>query len=242
MTLGILYGIGVGPGQPDLITLRAVRVLARVDVVFAARSTRNDYSLALSIAEPHLKPEARIERLGFPMSRDPEELTRAWEANGRLVAEVLRSGHDAAFLTLGDPMIYSTFGYLLQTLERMDPDLPVEVIPGVTSYQAAAARTRTILTESGENLLITSGVEDDTRFQELLPLADNAVILKTYKQFGKIRGILEKLDLARSTVLASRVGLPDERIIRDIGSLNGDTPPYLSLMIVKKSPKGPEDR
>ena len=81
---GILYGIGVGPGDPELITLKAVRALGKVDVVFAAASTKNDYSTAYSIAKPHLREDARVEHLGFPMTKDSDVLEKAWQANAKI--------------------------------------------------------------------------------------------------------------------------------------------------------------
>ena len=117
---GTLYGIGVGPGDPELITLKAIKVLHRVPHIFAACSTKNSYSLALSIVRCHLNG-AGIEHLPFPMSKDPQVLASAWEQNARRVLEVLATGSDAAFVTLGDPLTYSTFGYLLKTLKGLAP-------------------------------------------------------------------------------------------------------------------------
>jgi precorrin-2/cobalt-factor-2 C20-methyltransferase len=129
---GTLYGIGVGPGDPDLITLKAVKTLAGVDVVFAAASTKNESSLALSIAGPHLRQGAETLRLDFPMTRDQAVLDAAWQDNARKVSGVLAQGKSAAFLTLGDPLTYSTFGYLLRTLNGLLAEIPIKVIPGVT--------------------------------------------------------------------------------------------------------------
>lgn len=231
MQSGTLYGIGVGPGAPDLLTLRAVSTLEGVDVVFAAASTRNDYSVALDIARPHLKPDVTIERLDFPMTRDTTTLHEAWRANAEAVAQVLRSGRNAAFLTLGDPLIYSTFGYLLRTLRKLAPELPVEVIPGITSYQAAAARTRTILCESGENLLLLAGIQDASRLDAALDNADNAVILKAYRNFSSIRDMLAAHAEQRDTVFVSRLGMEGE-IVADSLAEAPDAPHYLSLLLV----------
>jgi len=121
---GTLYGIGVGPGDPELITLKALKVLHRVPHIFAACSTKNSYSLALSIVRCHLNG-AGIEHLPFPMTKDTQVLASAWERNARRVLEVLATGSDAAFVTLGDPLTYSTFGYLLKTLKRLDPGVSI---------------------------------------------------------------------------------------------------------------------
>ena len=183
---GTLYGVGVGPGSPDLLTLRAVSVLRSVDVILAAASPKNDDSLALSIAGPHLPPGCDVMRLDFPMTRDREVLRQAWNANASQVAGIVRSGKNAAFLTLGDPLIYSTFGYLMRTLSRTVPGLPIEIVPGVTSYQAAAARTHTVLCEGEESLLLISGIADGERLKRLLLHSDSAVIPKHYRNVDTI--------------------------------------------------------
>ena len=230
---GTLYGIGVGPGDPELLTLKAVRVLGQVDVIFAAASTKNDYSTAYSIAKPHLKEGVRIVRLGFPMTKDQDALDAAWAENARLVAEVLDNGQDAAFLTLGDPLTYSTYGYLQRTLLAMNPDLRLRAVPGITSFHAAAARVGLVLCESKESLLITSGVADPDRLEEQLNSADNAVILKAYKNFDDIRALLNKLRLADTTVLVSRLGMDEESILMDIKDAPKQ-PHYFSLALVKR--------
>ena len=166
---GTLYAVGVGPGAPDLLTLRAVEALRRVDVILAAASPRNDYSRALETARPHLRPDVRLQRLEFPMTHDRATLRAAWEKAAGITRDVLRGGENAAFLTIGDPLVYSTFGYLLKTLRQLDDSLPVEIIPGITSFQAAAARTRTILCESHETLCIIPGIRDEESLTQTLP-------------------------------------------------------------------------
>lgn len=231
---GTLYGIGVGPGDPELLTLKAVRILGEVDVIFAAASTKNDYSTAYAIAKPHLKDGVRIVQLGFPMTKDKDALESAWRANAEAVAEVLDAGRNAAFLTLGDPLTYSTYGYLQRTLLSMNPDLKLRAVPGITSFHAAAARIGLVLCESKESLLITSGVADSARLEEQLNSADNAVILKAYKNFDEIRALLTKLRLADTTVLVSRLGMDEESILMDIKDAPKQ-PHYFSLALVKRN-------
>ncbi len=235
-TKGTLHGIGVGPGDPELLTLKAVRVLGEVDVVYAAASTKNDYSTAFHIAEPHMKEGVRVEHLGFPMTKDQDELEAAWNANAKIVSEALNRGENAAFLTLGDPLTYSTYGYLQRTLLSIDDTIKLQSIPGITSFHAAASKIGLVLTESKESLLITSGVADPEKLEAQLDVADNAVILKAYKNFEDIRGTLEKLRLADKTVLVSRLGMDGETILMDIKDAP-KTPHYFSLALVKKNGK-----
>ncbi len=228
---GTLYGIGVGPGDPDLLTIKAVKKLARVDVVFAASSTKNAYSVALSIAQPHLRDVVQVVQLGFPMSRHAEVLQKAWHENATIVAKQLLAGRHCAFLTLGDPLIYSTFGYLLRTLRALHPELPVEIVPGITSYQASAAHTGTVLCEAEENLLLLSGMANG--LEEKLKHADNAVILKAYRNFTNIRETLEATGNSPRSTFVSRLGMTGETVAKSLKDAPA-SPHYFSLLLVTK--------
>jgi len=236
-TAGTLYGIGVGPGDPELITLKALKVLQSVPHIFASCSTKNTYSLALSIVRCHLNG-AGIEHLPFPMTKDPQVLASAWEQNARRVLEVLATGSDAAFVTLGDPLTYSTFGYLLKTLKRLNPQVGIVTIPGITSYSAAAALTQIPLTEGEESFYLVSGALGAAQLKEVIDKSDNIVILKTYRYFDEIYQVLEDMDLLDRTTCISRCGLEGETIVENLRDLKGRELPYLSMVIIKKKGKG----
>jgi len=231
--LGTLFGLGVGPGDPELLTIKAARILGQVDAVFAAASSKNDYSIAEAIVAPHLPATAAVARLSFPMTRDEAVLAEAWAFNAAAMADVLVSGRDAAFITLGDPLLYSTFGYVLPLLRALLPDLPVEIVPGITSFQAAAARTGQVLVESGENLLIASGVDEDGRLRRALAEADNAVILKAYRSFPRLRAMLGELGLTQGTTFVTRLGHVGEAVERSLDKAP-EKPHYLSLCLIKR--------
>ena len=234
---GTLYGIGVGPGDPELITLKALKVLERVPHIFASCSTKNSYSLALNIVRCHLNG-AGIEHLPFPMTREPQVLEEAWEKNAQRVLEVLGTGADAAFVTLGDPLTYSTFGYLLKTLKRLHPEVRVITIPGITSYSAAAALTHIPLTEGEESFYLVSGALGAARLREVVDKSDNIVMLKTYRNFEEIYQALEELDLLDRATCISRCGLDGETVVENLRDLKGQPVPYLSMIIIKKKGKG----
>jgi precorrin-2/cobalt-factor-2 C20-methyltransferase len=235
--IGTLYGIGVGPGDPELITLKALKVLQMVPHIFASCSSKNSYSLALNIVRCHLNG-AGIEHLPFPMTRDPQVLQEAWEKNAIWVLEVLDSGSDAAFVTLGDPLTYSTFGYLLKTLKRLQPEVRVVTIPGITSYSAAAALTHTPLTEGEESFSLVSGAQGAARLREVVDQSDNIVMLKTYRNFPEIYQALEELDLLDRAVCISRCGLDGETVVENLRDLKEQSMNYLSMIIIKKKGKG----
>ena len=230
---GILYGVGVGPGAPDLLTLRAVRVLGEVDVILAAASPRNDFSAALDTARPHLRADVRVLRLEFPMTRDRSVLREAWRVAAQTTRDVLESGQSAAFLTIGDPLVYSTFGYLMQTLRDLAPHLPIEIIPGITSIQAAAARAGVILCENSETLRVIPGINSRDELEKALDGADTAVILKAYRNLPAIADALRATGRLDSCILASHVEQPAEKLRHGLDPEQG-TPPYMSLIISRK--------
>ncbi|MCD6307293.1 MAG: precorrin-2 C(20)-methyltransferase [Deltaproteobacteria bacterium] len=232
--IGTLYGIGVGPGDPELITLKAAAILHRVSVVFAASSTKNSHSLARNIASVHLRKGVPVEFLGFPMTKQKGMLEVAWRENAGRVLEVLKKGKDAAFITLGDPMTYSTFGYILQTIRETDPHVPIKIIPGITSYQAAAAAAGRVLAEAEESFTVVSGAMGAKRLEQIIDHTDNVVMLKVYKRFDEIMDTLNRLELGEKSVLISRCGLEDEEVSQVSQYAKKSHPPYLSLLIIKK--------
>ena len=236
MNPGTLYGIGVGPGDPDLITLKAARILGKVDVVFAASSSRNSHSQAVEIAKPHLKESVPLRMISFPMTKDQETMEKAWEKNALEIIATLEQGQDAAFLTLGDCMTYSTFGYVLRNIQRLAPQIPIVSIPGITSYQAAASRINTPLVEGEESLTLLSGVHGGGRFRKISQQAENVVFLKAYRNAGDIVQALGEAGMAISIGIV-KCGLEGEQIIHDVNVFREKTPDYWTLIISKKSAK-----
>ena len=234
MKHGTLYGIGVGPGDPELITLKAINALRRVAVVFAAASTKDSHSLAEKIVSSHLKEGVPVEPLGFPMTRDKKILAEAWQENARKVVKALKKGENAAFITLGDPMIYSTFGYLMRTIKETDPDISIEIIPGITSYQAGAATAGQILVEAEESYAVISGALGSQKLKDIINHTDSVVMLKVYRNYKEILNTLNELDLTADSVLISRCGLDGEEIDGNLKDRPEKTPTYLSFLIIKK--------
>lgn len=233
-TTGTLYGIGVGPGDPELMTVKAVNILKRVDVVFTASSSKNSFSLAVDIAKPHLSESAEIEILPFPMTKERDTLKHAWFENSARIVSILEEGKDAAFLTLGDPMTYSTFGYILQHLQDVRPDVVIETVPGITSYQAAAARMNVPLVEAEESLLITSGAYGGAHVRKLSTRAENVVLLKAYKNVKDISEALAENNMIKNSRAIQKCGREGEEIFEDITELANRKPDYWTLILAKQ--------
>jgi precorrin-2/cobalt-factor-2 C20-methyltransferase len=240
MTTGILYGIGVGPGDPELLPLKAVRVLGEVERIFTASSTRNDYSLAMEIVRPHIPRQTPVERLEFPMSKDRKVMVSAWRRHATRIAEVLEQGIKAAFLTLGDPLTYSTYGYILRHLRADWPHLAVCTVPGITSYQAAAAATNRPLVEGEEALLILSGVHGGQRFLQMNQQPENVVFMKAYRNLESIATALEIAGMAEGSLAVTHCSREDEQIHTDLHALGRQAPNYWTLVIAKRNGHAPQ--
>jgi precorrin-2/cobalt-factor-2 C20-methyltransferase len=232
---GALFGIGVGPGDPELITLKSVRILNNVDVVFAAASTKNSYSLAVSVAKPHIPEATSVKKLAFPMSKDKKVTEQAWQENTRVILKELEQGKDVAFITLGDPMTYSTFGYILRHIQAMAPHVDVKTIPGITSYLASAACLNTPLVEGDEALLILSGVKGGERLRQVSGHPENVVFLKAYRNIKDIIAAIKEADMLDNSAGLINCGLPDEEIVKDIQELEDRSPDYWTLLIAKQT-------
>jgi precorrin-2/cobalt-factor-2 C20-methyltransferase len=240
MTTGTLYGIGVGPGDPELLPLKAVRVLGEVAHVFTAASTKNDYSLAVEIVRAHIPPGTTVERLAFPMSRERSVMEHAWRRNASRIAAVLEQGRSAAFLTLGDPLTYSTYGYILRHLRVDWPHLAVRTVPGITSYQAAAAATNRPLVEGEEALLIVSGVHGGQRLLELNRPPENVVFMKAYRNMESVTAALENTGMLAGSLAVTHCSRENEQIHFDLHDLARQAPNYWTLVIAKRNTDAPQ--
>jgi len=232
--LGKFYGIGVGPGDPEFLTVKAVRVLAGAGVVCVPRSGPDRESLALQAARPYLPAGYETLELSFPMSRDRSILEESWRTAGEEVAVRVAAGQVVVFLTLGDPLLYSTYGYLLRYLKKHHPGLERETIPGITSFGAAAAAAGEPLAEGEESLAVLPCAYGLETVERALDTFDNVVLLKVHRRLPELTALLEARGLLEHALLASRVGQPGQFLSADLKSLNFDTAGYMSLIIVKR--------
>lgn len=232
--VGTFYGIGVGPGDPELLTVKAVKILQQVSHIFAASSSKNDYSVALQAVQIYLSPNTQVYSLPFPMTYDQEKLEKAWQQNCKLILDFLLKGEDVAFITIGDPLIYSTYIYLLRKLRHICPEVPVITIPGITSFQAAASVCNIPLVEGEESMAVVSGAQGVSHLEKTLESCDTVVLLKVYRHMPGIIEMLEKKSLNSSICYVSKCGFEDQEIVQTLHELKNRAPNYLSLMIVKK--------
>ncbi|MBN2428838.1 MAG: precorrin-2 C(20)-methyltransferase [Deltaproteobacteria bacterium] len=233
---GKLYGVGVGPGDPQLLTVKAVNIFRKVQVIFDIAGPNSQESVSGNILKGLSDCHARRERLLFSMSGSMASRTACWEKAAERVMEVLSRGENAAVATIGDPLIYSTFGYLRRQILLKMPQADIEVIPGITSFQAAAALRGEPLVENREILTIIPALENSHSNQEALRNSDTAVLLKTYRnRDDKVRQVMETM-IPESIFYAARIGHLDMVMATDPLAISALPPDYLSLLIAKKGP------
>jgi precorrin-2/cobalt-factor-2 C20-methyltransferase len=231
---GTFYGIGVGPGAPDLLTLRAVTILKEVAVVCVPRSSADNDSVALKVARPYIPEGAEIIEIATPMTRDKKVLEAEWQRGAATIAAHLAAGQDVAFITIGDAMLFSTYTYLLKKVRAILPDAPIESVPGITSFAAAAAHLDTSLAEGGEKLAIIPAVDEPADLRPILATFESAVLMKVAGKYEEIVDILAEAGLKDKAVYISKLGYSDQYITTDLDSLRGKKRDYLSLILVKK--------
>ena len=229
---GIFYGIGVGPGDPELLTVKAIRAMEHVDVLIAPKTEKKEGSVALSIAEPYLKKDIEIVYQVFPMVKDFADSTEAWDRNKEEILQFLHEGRNVAFLTLGDPMFYSTYIYVYRLLEH--EDVRIETIPGIPAFTAIGSRLGYPIVEGNDVLSIIPATAEPEKIEQALQGADNVVLMKVYKNFPEIADILARHHMAKQAVMVSRCGLPDERRIQDIEAHKEEPVNYLSTILSRK--------
>lgn len=235
LNYGTLYGIGVGPGDPDLLPLKSVKIIQQVDIIFAASSTKNAHSQAVSIAAPHIPAHSDVRMLPFPMTKDQTEKEVCWKRHALTIIAELEKGKDAAFLTLGDSLTYATYGYVLKYVLDLAPDAPVVTVPGITAYQAAAARINRPLVEGEESLLVVSGVEGGHRLRQFSHQVENVVFMKAYRNAGDITDALDENHMLENSIAVANCCLENEEVIEDVKSLKHRAPGYWTLILAKKN-------
>lgn len=233
--VGCLYGIGVGPGDPELLTVRATRLLSRVPVIFTPQKDGKSKSYARRIIARLVKePEQRVIELVFPMKKDASGLTDYWEKATETIWRHLSNGKDCAFITEGDPFLYGTFIHVFEILQKNHPEVSIEVIPGISSINAAAARALLPLATGSERVAILPATYEDRAIRKTLEDFDTVVFLKINTVFDRVLNILEELNLTEKCIYVSRCTTEDEEIIKDISKLKGQKLDYLSLLIVRR--------
>lgn len=230
---GKLYGIGVGPGDSELMTVKAARIVGEADIIITPKTEKKEGSVALQIAKPYIQDHTEIVPVVFPMVLDAKKQEEGWAEAKQIIVSYLEKGKKVVFLTLGDPMFYSTYMYVYRLIEGTGFD--IETIPGVTAFCAIGAHLGYPIVEKEEVLAIVPATAPKEKIDAVMAVADDAVIMKVYKNFDEVQAILKKHDMADEAVMISRVGLPDETVYHGLSDVPADTKVnYLSTVLAKR--------
>ncbi len=226
---GLLYGLGVGPGDPELITLKALRILQRVKVV-AWPAPDDGKSFARSIVAEYLKADQLEIPIIVPMKTSRHPAKNVYDQAATAISLHLKSGSDVAVLCEGDPFFYGSFMYLF---ERLAADHPCEIVPGVSSLMTAAAVLKRPLAARNDVLTIIPAPLSDTEIEARLAISDAVAFIKVGRHFARLRALLERLDLLQNAAYVERASLPNQKIV-PMSDIGGDAAPYFSMVLVYK--------
>jgi precorrin-2/cobalt-factor-2 C20-methyltransferase len=236
--LGTLYGIGVGPGPQGLIPVAAWQALQRADVIFVPRAASADASVARQCLAGLDVPEERFREVEFTMDPNRRVLSAYYSELAEAIAEELRAGRDVAYLTIGDSLTYSTYGYTLAAVLDRLPDLPHRTFPGVTSYAAAAAALDWPLGEGKERTLILPCPDDMDALRRDIEGHDIVVLMKIGRRLPQVLPLLAEMGIAQQCAFARRIGLPGELLCVDVSRLDATKDlGYLSTMLIRRHPR-----
>lgn len=228
-----LIAVGVGPGDPELITLKGARLIREADVVVTPVGDRSESSIAQSIVAGLVDADRQqLLTQIYPMKKDPAEMEASWRSSATEVAQLVRAGKIVVFVTIGDPFLYSTFLYLYRILRELYPDVPVEIVPGISSINAAAAVADLPLGLAADRIAILPATFEDDKLRQTLIEFDTVVLMKVHRVFHRVRELTKELGCR--AVYVKRVGLAGEAVFQNLDAVRKEDLDYLSLMIVKK--------
>lgn len=232
---GTLYGVGIGPGDPELITVKAFRLMKEADVIAYPSKRSGAKSYALTIVEQYTNGLAK-EMLGliFPMTKDASVLHKQWSKTVEQVYAKLAAGKNVVFVTEGDPNLYSTFIHMARLMNQLHPDVPILTVPGISSLLGAAAQLGIPLADGDDQVAIVPATDDREAMKKALADHDTIIFLKVAKVLDMVLELLQELDLVSQASVVTKVTSGEESIWRDVRQLKGQELEYLTLMVVRK--------
>ena len=234
MKIGTLFGLGVGPGDPELITVKAFRRLQESPVIAYPKKLKGSKSYAHRIVEVYINP-AEKEMLGlvFPMTKDEDTLRTEWTKSVEAIYGYLVQGKDVAFVTEGDPMLFSTFIHLMNLMKSMYPDVPIETVAGISSFNGSVNRLGIALADGDDYVAMIPATEDMEEMRRVIETHDGIVFIKVAKVLDAMLDLLEEMNLLEKAHVVTKV-TSDEEVIWKINELQGAELNYLSCMVVRK--------
>jgi precorrin-2/cobalt-factor-2 C20-methyltransferase len=234
--------VGCGPGDPDLLTIKAVKAIRNADTIICPTSKEGKdsiaYSIISSIIDSSRKPE--VVNLVFPMVKDKETLENTWENNARIISEKVKEGKNVVYLTVGDPSLYSTWIYLQRELKLKYPEIKITVIPGIVSVFAFASKVGISIAEGDETVAVIPACYDLSRVKETAKNCDTMIFLKDGRYFDQVITLLKEAGFPDSSLfaIAQDIGTNEEIVKKlTLGEVTKETltSKYFSIMVVKRA-------
>jgi precorrin-2/cobalt-factor-2 C20-methyltransferase len=236
-----LICVGCGPGDPELLTVKAVNAIKNADLIMCPTSKEGKPSIALSVVSSLLDhgKNQEIVNLVFPMTKDKDTLENTWQKNSQIIAESVLSGKKVVYLTVGDPYLYSTWIYLHREISAKYPDINITVIPGIVSMFTFASKVGISLAEGSEKMAVIPSCYDLTKVKEIAKNCDTMVFLKDGRYFDQVIQLLREAEFSDDSIFAIGQDLDtDKEIVRKLtlGQVTKDTmtSKYFSIMVVKR--------
>jgi len=236
-----LFCVGCGPGDPELLTVRAVNLIKSAEVIFAPTAREGKPSIALSVVEKYIDRSTKTINLVFPMVKDRESLKDYWKRNAEEIAGAVKSGKNVVYLTVGDPALYSTWIYIHRELKKNHKDVEVEIVPGIASMFAIAAKAQISLAEGEETVAVVPACYDMERVRRTASACDTVIFLKDGRYFDNVIEMLGQAGFPDDATIAIAQDVSDEGEILEVKRLSellgkkGPTEKYFSIMVAKKN-------
>lgn len=236
-----LFCVGCGPGNPELLTIRALNLITEADVIFVPTSKLDKPSIALSIVAKYIKETTKIINLVFPMVKDKDSLKDYWKKNTLEISQMVRTGKKTLYLTVGDPSLYSTWIYIHRELKKNHKDIEIEIIPGITSIFAFAAESKISLVEGNEHLSIVPACYDLNKVKNTVKASDTIVFLKDGRYFDNViemlsdSGFGEETQIAIAQDVSTKENILEIKHLKDLKGKKQPSQKYFSIMVVKRN-------
>lgn len=236
-----LFCVGCGPGDPDLLTLKAIELIKNSDVIFTPTARDGKPSIALTVVNKYIAESTEIVSLTFPMTKDTELLKDHWKKNTEKIVQAVLSGRKAVYLTIGDPALYSTWIYIQRELEKTHPEIEVDIVPGITSFFAFAAKAKLSLAEGDQTVGIIPACYDLSKVKQAAESCDTLIFLKDGRYFDNVIEMLSTSGFKEDSVIAIAQDLSSKEEVmilnklKDLQKSKGTTQKYFSVMVAKKT-------
>ncbi|MGX7058556.1 cobalt-factor II C(20)-methyltransferase [Vagococcus humatus] len=240
MGVGKFFGIGTGPGDSDLLTIKGQKVLQEIDCLYTPEPKKGTKSLALSIVSPYVREDLVVKQRHFPMVKDWSVKEQAWDAIANEILEEVKAGKKVGFITLGDPMVYSTYSYLLN---RLKDQIETETIPGISSFCQMSNSLQIPLVMDDESYAVVPSTASDELISQALTDFSTIVIMKAAPHLEKIMALLTKENLLDQAVLISNASMENEVVTKGLSELDPSQKiSYYSTIIVYKTQESFKER